>query len=92
EAVGDAATLAEVLAANRALIERMFEWVTGRLRQGPAGTEDLLAGLAAACGVSIGDPIAYVLTRTALLGVLASLEHRGEARATVEAGRWLWHL
>ncbi|PZN11447.1 MAG: MBL fold metallo-hydrolase [Bacillota bacterium] len=92
EAVDHTATLAEVLAANRALIERMFEWVTGRLRRGPAGTEDLLAELAAAWEVSIGDPIAYVLARTALLGVLASLERRGEARATVEAGRWLWQL
>lgn len=92
EAIGDRAVLHEVLAGNRAVVERLFHWVAARLRREPAGTEDLLAELAGQYRVAVSDPVAYVLTRTALLGVLASLERRGEVYVEVEGGRWLWRV
>ena len=82
--------LEEVLDANAAAIRRLLDWAVNRLRRGPAGTEDLLADLAAALEVAMGDPVAYVLNRTALLGVLATLEREGAVRVEVRDGRWWW--
>ncbi|ADU50370.1 beta-lactamase domain-containing protein [Thermaerobacter marianensis DSM 12885] len=89
-AVRAGAELGEVLEANAAAIRRLLEWAAERLRQGPAGTEDLLAEMGAALGVAMTDPVAYVLNRTALLGVLATLEREGAVRAEVRDGRWWW--
>lgn len=89
-AVRAGAELGEVLEANAAAIRRLLEWAAERLRQGPAGTEDLLAEIGAALGVAMTDPVAYVLNRTALLGVLATLEREGAVRAEVRDGRWWW--
>lgn len=82
--------LVAVLDANAAAVRRLLHWAADRLRRGPAGTEDLLAELAAQRGAAMGEPVAYVLNRTALLGVLATLEREGAVRAEVRDGRWWW--
>ncbi|EKP94585.1 Zn-dependent hydrolase, glyoxylase [Thermaerobacter subterraneus DSM 13965] len=82
--------LQQVLEANAAAVRRLLDWAAARLGQGPAGTEDLLAELALHLGVAMDNPAAYVLNRTALLGVLATLEREGAARVEVREGRWWW--
>ena len=82
--------LEAVLDANAAAVRRLLDWAAERLRRGPAGTEDLLAELGTHLGVGMADPAAYALNRTALLGVLATLERQGAARVEVRDGRWWW--
>lgn len=54
------------------------------------GVRVQVVDLAAALEVVMGDPVAYVLNRTALLGVLATLEREGAVRVEVRDGRWWW--
>jgi glyoxylase-like metal-dependent hydrolase (beta-lactamase superfamily II) len=76
--------------ANLRVIERTEGWIGERLRAEPAGTEALLAEWAEAFGVRLADPTGWVLARATLLGYLGALERRGDARVTIDAGRWLW--
>jgi glyoxylase-like metal-dependent hydrolase (beta-lactamase superfamily II) len=78
------------LEANLAVIDRTLAWLAERIAAAPAGTEQLLLESAAAFGLRIDDPTAYVLFRTTLLGYLTALERGGAVRVVVEAGRWLW--
>ena len=87
DALDDAAS---TLNANLAVLDRVFGWIVDRLERGPASTEDLLAEIAPAFGLRMGDPSAFVLNRTALLGFLSTLEREGGASFTLEDGRWLW--
>lgn len=81
---------APVLAANLDVLDRALDWVRRRLRQGAVSTGDLLAEFAAAFGLRVADPVSYVLNRTALLGLLSTLERAGEATVAVEGARWWW--
>jgi glyoxylase-like metal-dependent hydrolase (beta-lactamase superfamily II) len=80
------------IAANLEVVERTLGWLAERIRKAPAGTEDLLVEWAAAFALRIGDPTAYVLFRTTLLGYLTTLEREGAVRVTIERGRWLWSV
>ncbi|PZN09300.1 MAG: hypothetical protein DIU76_00675 [Bacillota bacterium] len=68
----------------------MVQWAGDRVRRGPGGPGGLVGGLAAEAEAAMGEPVAYVLNRTALLGVLATLEREGAVRAEVRDGRWWW--
>jgi glyoxylase-like metal-dependent hydrolase (beta-lactamase superfamily II) len=81
---------AETLNANLAVLDRVFGWLADRLARAPASTEDLLAEIAPVFGLRMGDPSAFVLNRTALLGFLSTLEREGGASFTLDGGRWLW--
>jgi glyoxylase-like metal-dependent hydrolase (beta-lactamase superfamily II) len=80
----------ETIAANLAALDRGFAWLAGRLRRGPAGTEDLLAEFAAEVGMRMDAPASYVLNRATLLGFLSALVREGQVRVVLEGGRWLW--
>ena len=81
---------AATLAANLAVLERVFDWLTDWLSRGPASTEDVLAEIAPEFGLRVDDPSAWVLNRAALLGFLSTLEREGRVTVEMEAGRWLW--
>lgn len=81
---------AATLEANAAALDSGFEWLGGRLRVSPVGTEDLLVEFGERFGLRLADPSSWVLNRTAMLGFLASMERAGEAAVLLEGGRWLW--
>lgn len=78
------------LSANAAALDSAFEWLEGRIRTGPAGTEDLLVEFATRFGLRLADPSSWVLNRTAMLGFLSAMEREGVVSVELEAGRWLW--
>ena len=80
----------KTLALNLTILERAASWLLDRVARGPAGTEDLLSEFAAAMGMRIAEPTAYVLNRATLLGFLSSFERDGRAVVTIQDGRWLW--
>jgi glyoxylase-like metal-dependent hydrolase (beta-lactamase superfamily II) len=80
----------DTLALNLAVLDRAAGWLLGRLSEGPAGTEDLLADFVPAMGMRIADTTSYVLNRATLLGFLSSFEREGHVRVLIEGARWLW--
>jgi glyoxylase-like metal-dependent hydrolase (beta-lactamase superfamily II) len=78
------------LAANLDTIDRAFEWVRGRLREGAGSTEELLTEFAAAMQLRMTDPSGWVLNRATLLAFLSALERDAEAAVLIDGGRWLW--
>lgn len=78
------------LDANVEVLERALAWLRAHLARGPAQTEDVLADFAAAFSLRMHDESSFVLNRTALLGLLSTLERRDEVAVVLEGGRWLW--
>ncbi len=81
---------APVFAENLAALDRAFTWLGERMRHGPASTETLLVEFAAALGMRLDTPSAWVLNRATLLGFLAAMERDATVRVVIEEGRWLW--
>ncbi|CAN5861440.1 MBL fold metallo-hydrolase [soil metagenome] len=78
------------LTENIDVIDSTMRWLTTRLDEAPATTDDLLVSMAEFFGLELGNPTSFVLYRTTLLGYLTSLHRAGGITARIADARWLW--
>ncbi len=81
---------AEAVAANRERLLRIRELCLEALRQ-PAEPADILRYAAGALGISITQPVAYLLAQTTVLAALTSLQRAGLAGVETADNRLMWH-
>jgi glyoxylase-like metal-dependent hydrolase (beta-lactamase superfamily II) len=81
--------VAESVAANRALVERVAA-MTLELCRAPAMPEDILADLLEQLGAEPSDPAAYYLLHPTVFAYLTYLEDQGLVRQEITRGRSLW--
>ena len=83
------ASLDELTAANRGLLEAVIEQAFALLRE-PTTTEAVLAGLLTGFAAPVADAAAFHLLQPTALAVLSHLEREGRVRQEVREGRAWW--
>lgn len=81
--------IAAACAVNRARLQEVRAGVLAALER-PQETSELVARVCQQVGLTLGNAVAYFLTRTTVLAALSSLEQARQVRAVVEGNRLRW--